>query len=337
MTMSESGKDKETQNLKHDGQIADIRRVVRGALFSETFSEGVLNEKLWQPLRKDPGLKVSALAGQLRFWGTTTNEHGLHTTGVVSHPLTETDVVAVASIRASSGVLEDANGAEGYHVQLVDGAMNRYYQVTFGRSRGNEPGWFVRYVDDKGVPRVDPARSERLMNEEFTYVDIAIERDGDSGYATGWIIAGEEDECRIIAVGSPRALAMAAVSLQVSMTTTLVGVKREMQVRSARMYKRHQNTPLVCSVADSTGAAAPNVIIQVTRLDGKTLLGQGATSANGIAKIMLKPNRLTLFPTPVIFKILRQAREIARATVRRVDGENGIYPGDVWAVTLKQS
>ena len=334
MAESDGKKTKEAPSVRHHGEIARIERVVCGALFSENFSSGVLDERLWTVVRRDPGLNVAAREEQLRLWGTTTEGHGLHTAGVASRPFAETDVVAVASIRPASGLLETSDGAEGYHLQLNGPVLDHYYQVSFGRSREGASGWFARYVDETGKLKLDEPRVERLMNEEFIYVDIIIEHEAVSGYARGWIAAGEGHERRMIPVGSRRVVAMAAASVEVSLTTTLDGVQRDMQVRSARMYRRKENAPLVCSVTLTSGAALENAVVQLTAPDGKTMIGQGTTGSNGIARIVLKSKPLTLFPVPVIFKILRQAREVARAAVRSMDGEGGVYPGDVWAVVL---
>jgi len=334
MTKGDEKRTKDDAGLRHDDGIARIERVVCGALFSDSFSRGVLDENLWTVIRQDPGLKVTAREEQLRIWGTTTNEHGPHTTGVVSRPFAETDVVVVASIRPASGLLESDKGTEGYHVKLNCPVLHHYYQLSFGCPQEGAPGWFACYVDEKGRLKPDEPRIERLMNEEFIYVNVVIEHEAASGYARAWIVAGEGKERRVLPVASRRTVAMAAAGVEITLTTTLVGVERDMQVRAVRMYRRQENAPLVCAVSLASGAALANAVVQVTALDGKTMIGQGTTGSDGIARIVLKGDASTLFPVPVIFKFLRQAREVARATVCSVDGENGVYPADVWAVVL---
>ena len=319
--------------VKVENGLHAFERVCCGVLVQDDFSTDELDTAEWRVFQEDPGIAVSVRPGQLRLCGTTTNEHGLHAVGVVSRAFAEADVVLVASIRPVSGIVEEAEGAEGYHVQLGGAGLKHYYQVTFGRSEKGPTGWFIRYVDNKGHVQIDTSKAARLMNEEFIYNEVVIEREAANGYTRGWLVSGNSSEQKVIELAAPRSVAMAACEAQLSMTTTRVGAKREMQVSRVRLYRRPEGAPLVCCVTDSSGGAPANVVIQVVAGDGQTLLGQNKTDSDGIARITLKPPSWALFPQPATIKVIRRAAEVGRAVVSPA-ASGGVFPGDVWSATL---
>jgi hypothetical protein len=317
-------------------------RMLSGALVADSFEGPTLDTQLWHRpdwlVKNDLNLSVRVENGQLRISGVS-KPTGVHHqyTGVLSTYFRETDVVVAARIRVASSF--DKPGRIRHLVHLCTGDWPDFFtEIDFGKIDSGLPRWHSGYLDRiweySGYQEYLKPTVTATGRESTDWHQIVIVHEGTTHGTQGYLI--EDGAWK--PVGPPHTIKMNHSHLELKVDVSVPEVSVEADFDDVRLYPspaRHPVTIVVDSPLNQkrTRPAYPidGLKVRLIESGSKRVLGEGVTDEGGQAQVTLRSE--VIYPVSAEIEVGRDAQLLATSTIPQ-EGAQGLYPGDVWVITL---
>jgi len=317
----------------------DAIPMLSGALLADSFDGTELDTRTWHRpgwMRNDPHLSVEVENGRLYISGISgpVRKHH-HYVGVLSNYFRETDVVLVARLRVQSSF--EKPGRIQHHVHLCTGDWPDFFTETmFGKIETGPPRWFSAYLDKlweySGYSEYINPTLSATGKEGTEWHEVVIVHENETNATQNYLVrAGGWKP-----IGPPHKLQMNHTHVELKVDVEVSDIRVRFEVDDVRLYLNPAQNPamIVVNSRIANGRPEPPISRRKVRLleeTSKELLGEGVTDEGGQARVKLKSD--ILYPVAAKIEVWDDRRAILESTIPR-NGVRGLYPGDVWAVSI---
>lgn len=310
-----------------------VLKLVDGALLADDFQSNEIDLHTWQVMRQQPALSVECEEGALRIHGTIGDERsfGPGFTGIVSRTFREIDV----ELAARMYIDEDLPSVDGDHLAFVHlcGTQPDFFaHVEAGRRStevGPRIGGTARSAAD---PEGKVVNAISYLPRKWYDVRIRHEKNGDRTQA--WISDGTTTTQML----KDAPIWFSSSKAELKVLSSVNGAKVDVKFDDVRMYGIGESASVDIVVMNLLAEGRPqgDVKVEATLLDAAGTqsipLGTKPTSPQGRCSFVL-PSRFAL-PGRLKLKLSLGDRVVYEGETPKVEGVRGVYPGDVWLVTL---
>lgn len=306
-----------------------LMKVVDGALVAEDFDAPYVDLHQWQIMAQDDGIQVTTTDGVLAVRGKSSGGVmlGPGFAGIVSQTQAERNVELVARVCMSSELpARDGNCLAIVH--LCGTQPDWFTHVEFGKRIGSEqPGWAVMRRHLRPQSYLTPFDAPMQPGNWHT-VRIRHEIEGERTYV--WVDHGEG--FRQVMAGEP--CLMTSTKVELKAFVTVPGAQVDIAFDDCRLYATPESAPLEILVLDLPGEGSPQAGVRLVAkvAESNAAPMSGVTNADGRCSFTL-PNDV-VYPARVRFEAWVAGKKVFQQASPDVVGVRGVYPGDMWMLTL---
>ncbi len=344
----------EDEPLPHYATSGDLTLVSSGAPIRDSFDGRTIDETSWRIWRSDPE-RLETWQKDGRFWIRISGSAGYN--GLVSRAAMQTrDVVAVC--RAG--------------VHSEEGARHAAIVHLCGSGKESPDHWFeiALSAGHKGSIRAVSSVSIPERNRDGGYrggYDLPAPAVAEDRFAIKIVCEGATNRCAGFArvheewwqIGDPFEVPARSTRLEVKTSGTESGPgmstiwfddcrvypRPETHYVTVRLRTRDGGNPgirsartgrMACRDAGGRGITDCGFTVELRTPDGATLIDSSDTGASfGYALLRLDRAPWDLYPAGAILRVLANGNQLGDDHVIAARGVEGLYPDDVYAITLR--
>jgi hypothetical protein len=316
--------------------------MLSGALVADSFDNPALDTQMWHRpdwlWKNDTNLAVRVEDGHLRISGISRPVGRHHQyTGVLSTYFRETDVVLSARLRVATPF--DKPGRIRHQVHLCTGDWPDFFtEINFGKIDTGPPRWLSGYLDKiweySGYGQYLSPTLPATGNEATDWHQVLIVHDGTTHATQNYLIKDGIWK----PVGPPHQIKMNHSHIELKVDVAVPDVSVAVDFDDVSLYPspaRHPVTIVVDSrlnqKRDRPAQPIGKLQVKLMEKSSKQILGEGMTDEGGQAQVTLKSD--LIYPVAAQIEVSNNERVLVTSTIRR-EGARGLYPADVWMVSL---
>jgi len=327
-----------------NGIIEKLIPLATGALFTDDFNGDDIDYKQWRLMPFINRDWVSLKEGALRIKGRLQrpqsnilmhNRPGMTVhLGLTTPRFPTADVVAVMRMKVLSHPL--SNGKSWVSVLHVCNFRPDYFsEIRFGSQTGQKLVWNFASRDTMNI-RTDGIGA--FGDESDRYYTVKVERDGPSRKMTGYV----EGPNGWVCVGKVKDTHLFASRIEVKAVTKSDDLNFDIYVDDIRLYPHPDRNRLFFVIMSSLTHLYPSprsdaLSLKLFHSDGKTIIGEGERlAADDPYAFSVALSREITFPIGAVIKLYYDTKEVGCGQIKS-DGVNGLYPGDIWVISVRSS
>ena len=305
------------------------------AVLRDDFRNDQWNKDLWTPWKQDNNLRVYCKDDALRVTGTSgdpvpvcTNHHEFRFTGLVSRQHIQRDVVLACDMTVLAPLPTGPTRAR-YLVHLCGANPDYFFDTGLGHEPDGRNGWMFVPIGE-GYPFSHdhqwPFRSLDEIPPEGLRT-IVTEHDAATKATRAYVVSGSTWH----PLGEHRVF-LTTTQVEIKVDVPYDGIEVDVAYDNVRIYPRPQNAParFVLIRPPFPGFPLPNARVTLLDTDGE-ILASGTSDSDGEAALTLPADRL--YPLGGTLRIEFNG-EIAGEGAIKAGGVEGLYPGDIWRVSM---